>query len=154
MKFIVILTLALAVVACGGTNESDTETQADAEAPQTSEETSTEWMHDDLEGALALAAETGKPVFIDMYADWCGPCRMLADDYFTRDDYMEVLSDCILVKINIGDHEEMAARYSVQSVPTLILMDQEGTELDRITGVMGSPEEFLPVIRDFVAQGL
>lgn len=149
MKFLLILTLALAVLACGGTSETAEEATPQAEAAGAAE-----WMHDDLEGALALAAETGKPVFVDMYADWCGPCRMLADEYFVREDYKEVLSQCVLIKINIDNYQDLASRYSVQSIPTLILMDSEGNELDRITGVMGSPEEFLPMIQQFIEQGL
>jgi len=149
MKFLLILTLALAVLACGGTSDTPEEANQETEATGAAE-----WIHDDLEGALVIAAETGKPVFVDMYADWCGPCRMLADEYFVRDDYKEVLSQCVLVKINIDNYQDLAARYSVQSIPTLILMDSEGNELDRITGVMGSPEEFLPMIRSFIEQGL
>ena len=79
---------------------------------------------------------------------------MLADDYFSREDYQEVLSDCILVKINVDNNPDLAQRYSAQSIPTLILADSEGNEIDRITGVGGSPEEFLPVISAFISQGL
>ena len=149
MKFLLILTLALSVLACGGTSETTDETTSVTEAAVTAE-----WIHDDLNGALAMAAETGKPVFVDMYADWCGPCVMLAEEYFVREDYKEVLSQCVLVKINIDNYQDLASRYSVQSIPTLLLMDSEGNELDRITGVMGSPEEFLPMIRSFIEQGL
>jgi len=150
MKFILIPTLALALLACGGTGEAGGDAAGEAEAGSTA----AEWIHDDLDAALALAAETGKPVFADMYADWCGPCRMLADDYFPRDDYKEVLSQCVLVKINIDNFPDLADQYHVQSIPTLILMDSNGNEIDRITGVMGSPEEFLPMIMEFIAQGL
>ena len=150
MKLLLVLTPALALMACGGTGE------AAGNAPSVGESGTTvvEWMHDDLQGALALAAETGKPVFVDMYADWCGPCRMLAEDYFSRDDYKRVLSSCILVKINIDDHQDLAVRYNVQSIPTLLLLNEQGDEIDRITGVMGSPESFLPMVEEFIRQAL
>jgi thiol:disulfide interchange protein len=148
MKLLLILTPALALFACGGTGE------AAGSALTVEESVASEWIHDDFEGALALAAETGKPVFVDMYADWCGPCRMLSEDYFSRDDYKEVLSQCVLVKINTDGNQALAARFGIQSIPTLLLLDSRGTELDRITGVMGSPEDFLPMIEDFIAQGL
>lgn len=146
MKYLLPLTLVLALVACGEPEEASA--AVDGEAPET------EWIHDDLDAALALAAETGKPVFVDMYADWCGPCRMLAEDYFPREDYREVLSRAVTVKINTDNNQELASRYGIQSIPTLILLDSQGNELDRITGVMGSPESFLPVIEEFIAQGL
>lgn len=149
MKYLIPLTLALVLGACG--------TAEEAQAAEVSDEgpvVAGEWIHDDLNAALALAEETGKPVFIDLYADWCGPCVMLSEDYFSRDDYKEILSQCILLKINVDNNPQLAQRYSAQSIPTLILADASGNEIDRITGVMGSPEEFLPVIADFISQGL
>lgn len=148
MKYLIPLTLALVLGACG--------TAEEAQAAEVNEGSAVEgeWIHDDLNAALALAEETGKPVFIDLYADWCGPCVMLAEDYFSRDDYKEVLSQCILLKINVDNNPDLAQRYSAQSIPTLILADASGNEIDRITGVMGSPEEFLPMISQLISKGL
>ncbi len=149
MKYLIPLTLALVLGACG--------TAEEAQAAEVSAEVSAvegEWIHDDLNAALALAEETGKPVFIDLYADWCRPCVMLSEEYFSRDDYKEVLSQCILLKVNVDNNPELAQRYRAQSIPTLILADASGNEIDRITGVMGSPEEFLPMITRFISQGL
>lgn len=149
MKYLLPLSLALVLVACGGASE------AQAEEPSTANSTTEgAWIQDDFDAAMALSAETGKPVFIDMYADWCGPCVMLAEDYFPREDYQEVLEQCVLLKINIDNYPQYAQRYGVQSIPTLLLTDAHGTEIDRITGVMGSPEDFLPMISQFISLGL
>ncbi len=150
MKLLLILIPVISLMACGGTGE----TQDNASVADESGSVEVEWIHDDFNAALAMAAETGRPVFVDMYADWCGPCRMLSEDYFSRDDYKEVLSQCVLVKINTDNNQALASQYGIQSIPTLILLDSQGNELDRITGVMGSPESFLPMIEEFVAQGL
>lgn len=59
------------------------------------------------------------PVLVDFYADWCGPCKMIApvvDDIAT--EYAEKLK---VVKLDIDDAGEIAAKYSVLSIPTLIL---------------------------------
>jgi thiol:disulfide interchange protein len=149
MKYLHALALTLLFFACG---QGENSPATDAAAEQTTG--SEEWIQDDFSAAMTLAAETGKPIFIDMYADWCGPCRMLAEDYFTRDDYKEVLSQCVLLKINIDNFPDIADEYGVQSIPTLILSDADGNEIDRITGVMGSPEEFLPVLSDLISKGL
>lgn len=150
MKYLIPLTLTLILGACGASEEAQA-----AEAATNEESTvNVEWIHDDLPAALALAEETGKPVFIDLYADWCRPCVMLSEDYFSRGDYKEVLSQCILLKINVDNNPQLAQRYRAQSIPTLLLTDASGTEIDRITGVMGSPEEFLPMISNFISQGL
>jgi len=149
VKYLLVLTLALALTACG--EPADNQSGETATHDSASEG---EWIHDDLPAALALAEETGNPLFVDMYADWCGPCVMLANDYFPRDGYREVLSQCILIKINIDNYPDLAQQYRVQSIPTLLLMDATGREIDRITGVMGTPEEFLPMISTFISQGL
>lgn len=149
MKYLLPLSLAFVLVACGGASEA----QAD-ETSTVNSTTEGDWIQDDFDAAMALSAETGKPIFIDMYADWCGPCRMLADEYFPREDYQEILAQCVLLKINIDNYPQYAEQYRVQSIPTLILTDANGTEFDRITGVMGSPEEFLPMISEFISQGL
>jgi thiol:disulfide interchange protein len=149
MKYLLPLTVALALVACGESEEAQAAEVANGE--NTAE---VEWIHDDFNAALALAEETGKPVFIDMYADWCRPCVMLSEDYFSRDDYKEVLSQCVLLKIDVDGNPALAQRYRAQSIPTLLLTDASGTEIDRITGVMGSPEAFLPVISSFISQAL
>ena len=150
MKLLLILIPVISLMACGGTGEP----QDNVSVADESGSVEVEWIHDDFNAALAMAAETGRPVFVDMYADWCGPCRMLSEDYFSRDDYKEVLSQCVLVKINTDNNQALASQYGIQSIPTLILLDSQGNELDRITGVMGSPESFLPMIEEFVAQGL
>ena len=149
MKYLLALTLVLALVACGEPAENRTDEAVIAESAPGSD-----WIHDDLDVALALSAETGKPVFIDLYADWCGPCRMLSNDYFSRADYQEVLSQCILLKIDVDNNPTLAQRYRAQSIPTLILADADGNEIDRITGVGGSPEDFLPVITAFISGGM
>ncbi len=149
MKYLIPLTLALVLGACGTAEEAQA-----AEVAAEGSAVEGEWIHDDLNAALALAEETGKPVFIDLYADWCRPCVMLSEEYFSRDDYKEVLSQCILLKVNVDNNPELAQRYRAQSIPTLILADASGNEIDRITGVMGSPEDFLPMIDRFVSQGL
>ena len=58
-----------------------------------------------------------KPVLVDFYADWCGPCKMLApvmEEIAAASDEYEVF------KLNVDEASEIAARYGVMSIPTLI----------------------------------
>ena len=60
-----------------------------------------------------------KPVLIDFYADWCGPCRMVAP---ILHEIAEERPDVIVAKINVDDEEELAMEFGVYSIPTLVVM--------------------------------
>ena len=69
--------------------------------------------------------KSGK-VLVDFYADWCGPCQMLAP-ILEEVDFIDVL------KINVDEHQELAAKFGVMSIPTLVLMEN-GEEVKRDLG--------------------
>jgi thioredoxin 1 len=62
--------------------------------------------------------ESDVPVLVDFYADWCGPCRMLAP---TLDRLAKETPDAKVVKVNIDDSEELAVKYRISSIPTLMV---------------------------------
>ena len=70
-------------------------------------------------------------VLVDFYADWCGPCKMLSP---VVDEMSEELSDCRVVKLNVDEAPNLAARYNVMSIPTLMVFRQ-GEAVDRSVGV-------------------
>ena len=67
---------------------------------------------------------------VDFYADWCGPCKMIAP---IIEKIAEERSDIIVGKANIDDASELAARFGVMSIPTLIVF-KDGKEAKRIIG--------------------
>ena len=71
-----------------------------------------------------------KPVLIDFYADWCGPCRMVGP---IVDEIAEERSDIVVGKVNVDDAPELAEKFSVFSIPTLVVL-KNGEETDRVTG--------------------
>ena len=78
----------------------------------------------DNEVKLADALEQKeKKVMIDFFAEWCGPCKMLAPVLHEIDD--ELGDEVNIIKIDIDQHPEIAARYDVQAVPTLLFV-QDG----------------------------
>jgi thioredoxin len=59
-------------------------------------------------------------VLVDFWADWCGPCHAVAP---VLDQIVEEHSDLRLVKVNIDEEQELARRYGVMSIPTMILFE-------------------------------
>lgn len=69
-------------------------------------------------------------VLVDFYADWCGPCRMLAP---ILDEIAEEENNLIIGKINVDDDGNLAYKYDVSSIPTMILF-KDGKEYKRMVG--------------------
>jgi thioredoxin 1 len=74
----------------------------------------------------------GKPVLIDFYADWCGPCRLQTP---IIEELARRMGDQVEVKkINVDDNMEMANQYRIYVVPTLII-EKDKKEIRRIEGL-------------------
>lgn len=82
-----------------------------------------------------LEASKEKPVLIDFWASWCGPCRMLSP---VVDQIAEELDNVIVGKVNVDDEPELAASFDVQSIPTLVLI-KNGEVADMSVGVRPKP---------------
>lgn len=84
-------------------------------------------------------------VLVDFYADWCGPCKMLAP---VLEDVSKEHDDIAFVKVNVDQVQELAANFNVMSIPTLIAF-ANGKAVKQTMGFMPKPElnKFLEALK-------
>lgn len=91
---------------------------------------------------------TSTPIVVDFWAEWCGPCKTIAP--VLSEIATEQVGKLTIAKLNVDEHGDIAQRYNVMSIPTLLVFDK-GEVKKRLVGAKGKSQllqefaEFLPV---------
>lgn len=84
----------------------------------------------------AEVVNSDKPVLVDFWASWCGPCKQLSP---VVDQIAEEKDDVKICKLNVDEQQDLAVKYKVMSIPTLIVF-KNGEEAKRSVGVIPKEE--------------
>ena len=107
----------------------------------------------DLAAALADSTKTGDLVFVELYADWCGPCRQMERDTFSEPAVGRTLGRLRPVRLN-SDHADVRLlmdRWGVFALPTHLLINPNGTVHAQVPGYM-PPDQFVAWLRQATRQ--
>ena len=109
------------------------------EAVKTGDEKGIRFIEQDWSKALATAKDQKKLVFLDIYATWCGPCKMLKKNTFS-DDKVAAFFNEHFVNVSVDGEAtvgpELVRKYSLEGYPTLIVTDSEGKPVLYSVGYM------------------
>lgn len=108
-----------------------------------------------LDGAEALARQTGKPILYEFSAEWCGPCRQMQAEVFADPEHAAMINHSFVpVRVvdrmredgrNPLDVQRLEQRFNVQAFPTLVVVDPDGGEIRRVEGYPGAAGVMRPL---------
>ncbi len=95
------------------------------------------WIVDADAGGFDEEIAASIPALVDLWAPWCGPCRMVSP--IVEQMGREFAGRLKVVKLNVDEAPAIAARFDVQGIPLLVLL-KDGQEIDRIVGAVPAPQ--------------
>jgi thioredoxin-related protein len=144
--FIVIAALlCIGAPACSSGSDSQDESTSSSGVP--AENSGVSWVKYD-EG-MALGKKDGKKILINFYADWCGYCKKMNKEIFTKGEAADFINqNFVPVRINTDSEAQLAEAYRVSGLPTTWFLDKDGEGILNIPGYL--PKEMFLSYMKFV----
>jgi thiol:disulfide interchange protein len=106
------------------------------------------WEHS-LRSALRTASDQNKVIVVDLYADWCGYCKRMDKTVYSDPKVAALGSEVVFLKLNAddrGEGQQFARQNRVTGLPTTIILDHRGSVVNKRTGYIGSPDQFISLV--------
>ncbi|WIO74009.1 thioredoxin family protein [Porticoccaceae bacterium LTM1] len=148
MKKPLLLAFALlGLTACGDAVVATDNTVVDDQHEAVTEVVGIDFFHGEWDEALAKAQAENKKLFVDVYTEWCGPCKIMAATVFPQQSVGEYFNErFISIKLDAEDEDingpELSDRYEVHAYPTYLFLNADGSEISRAVGGMEA-EQFV-----------
>lgn len=93
-----------------------------------------------LDVALAKARASQKPIMIDFFATWCGPCKMLDAEIYPAPAVVAQGKSFVSVKVDVDQQAALAQKYKITGMPTIVFLSATGKEVYRTQGASRDPQ--------------
>jgi thiol:disulfide interchange protein len=91
------------------------------------------WVYD-LDQGFAAAKQSGKPIMMDVFAEWCGWCKKLDSEVYTDKNIVTLSQKFVNVKLDSDKNQEVAKKYGVRGLPTIIFLSPDGKVINKVVG--------------------
>ncbi len=110
--------------------------------------------HSHADEAFAAARQSGKPVLVDLYADWCGWCKTMEREVFAQERFQRYAERFVLLRVDVEDRAagtQLQRRWSANSLPTLLLLDPKKSLIGKIEGFLETERLIARLDRELAA---
>ncbi|MGB1204489.1 MAG: thioredoxin family protein [Chitinophagales bacterium] len=142
-KVAVMASILVILSSCGSTPRQSQNTTYQKPSPKSKTSTKLNFQNVSFNDAVAMAKKEDKPIFIDFYATWCGPCKIMDKQVFNSRPVANMYNkEFVNLKIDVDSREgkALADKYGVEALPTLVIIEPNGKKLVSNKGMMWSQD--------------